>query len=110
MRIFLNQCEADKITKLGNAAESNEKLFWKLIKSQRSSSQMSAFVVNGELLTDKNKIRDMWVDHFEALGSISEIETFDKDFFNKVSDSVRESLFSFLTDPKSVLSFVPIII
>ena len=46
----------------------------------------------------------MWADHFEALGSPSEIETFDKDFFNKVSDSVRESLFSFLTDPSSVLS------
>ena len=103
MRIFLNQCEADKITKLCNAAESNEKLFWKLIKSQRSSSQMSAFVVNGELLTDKNEIRDMWADHFEALESPSEIETFDKDFFNKVSDSVRESLFSFLTDPSGVL-------
>ena len=104
LRIFLNQCEADKITKLCNAAESNEKLFWKLIKSQLSSSQMSAFLVNGELLTDKNKIRDMWADHFEALGSPSEIETFDKDFFNKVSDSVRESLFSFLTDPSGVLS------
>ena len=65
---------------------------------------MSAFVVNGELLTDKNKIRDMWADHFEALGSPSETETFDKDFFNKVSDSVRESLFSFLTDHGGVLS------
>ena len=104
LRIFLNQCEADKITKFCNAAESNEKLFWKLIKSQHSSSQMSAFVVNGELLTDKNKIRDMWADHFEALGSPSETETFDKDFFNRVSDSVRESLFAFLTDPSDVLS------
>ena len=37
LRIFLSQCEADKITKLCNAAESNEKLFWKVIKSQRSS-------------------------------------------------------------------------
>ena len=46
----------------------------------------------------------MWADHFEALGSPSEIETFDKDFFNKVSGSVRESLFSFLTDPGGVLS------
>ena len=44
LRIFLNQCEADKITKLCNAAESNEKLFWKLIKSQRSSSQMSTLL------------------------------------------------------------------
>ena len=51
--------------------------------------------MNGELLTDKNKIRDMWADHFEALGSPSETETFDKDFFNKVSDSIRESLFPF---------------
>ena len=41
---------------------------------------MSAFVVNGELLTDKNKIRDKWADHFEALGSPSETEAFDKDF------------------------------
>ena len=32
LRIFLNHCEADKVTKLCNAAESNEKLFWKLIK------------------------------------------------------------------------------
>ena len=65
---------------------------------------MSAFVVNGELLTEKNEIRDMWADHFEALGSPSEIETSDKDFFNKVSDSVREAPFSFLTDPSGVLS------
>ena len=95
LHIFHNQCEADKITRLCNAAESNEKLFWKLIKSQHSSSQMSAFVVNGKLLTDKSKIHDMWADHFEALGCPSETETFDKDFFNKVSDSIRESLFTF---------------
>ena len=65
---------------------------------------MSAFVVNGKLLTDKSKIHDMWADHFEALGCPSETETFDKDFKNKVSDSIRESLFSFLTDPSGVLS------
>ena len=89
---------------LCNAAESNEKSFCKLIKSQRSSSQMNPFLVNGELLTEKNKIRNMWADHFEALGSPSEIETFDKDFFIKVSDSVRESLFCFLTDPCGAMS------
>ena len=94
-RIFLNQCEADKIAKLCNSAESNDKLCWKLIKSQRSSSQMSAFVVNGKLLTDKNKICDMWADHFEALGSPSEIDIFNTDFFNKVIDSVCGSLFAF---------------
>ena len=92
MRIILSQCEADKISKLCNAAESNEKLFWKLIKSQRSSSQMSAFVVNGELLTDENKIRDMWADHFEALGSTSEI---DKDFSAKSVIAIASHFFPF---------------
>ena len=33
LRIFLNQYEADTIAKLCNAVESNEKSFWKLIKS-----------------------------------------------------------------------------
>ena len=42
--------------------------------------------------------------YFQALGSPSEIETFDKDFLNKVSDGVRESHFSFLTDPNGILS------
>ena len=42
--------------------------------------------------------------YFEALGSPSEIETFDKDFLNKVSDGVRESHFSFLTDLNGILS------
>ena len=51
--------------------------------------------MNEELLTEKNRIRDMWADHFEALGSPSETETFDKDFFIKVSDSVHQSLFPF---------------
>ena len=56
---FLNQLEVDKIIKLSHAAESNEKLFWKLIKGQRSSSQMTAFLVNDTLLTDRGKIRQM---------------------------------------------------
>ena len=86
----MDQTEADRIRKLCHAAESNEKLFWKLVKSQHSSSQMSAFLVNGDLLTDKKAIRAMWADHFEALGTPSEIATFDKGFFTKVTDSVRE--------------------
>ena len=52
---YLDQTEADRIRKLCHAAELNEKLFWKLVKSQRSSSQMSAFLVNGDLLTDKRR-------------------------------------------------------
>ena len=61
LRSFLDQTEADRIRKLCHAAESNEKLFWKLIKSQRSSSQISAFLVNGDLLTDKKAIRARYV-------------------------------------------------
>ena len=45
LRKFLNQMEIDKAAKLCNAAQSNEKLFWKLSKNRKSSSQMSAFLV-----------------------------------------------------------------
>ena len=103
LRRFLNQTEADRIRKLCHAAESNEKLFWKLVKSQRSSSQMSAFLVNGDLLTDKKAIRAMWADHFEALGTPSETATFDKGFFTKVTDSVREVFSTFVNDPNDIL-------
>ena len=84
LRSFLDQTEADRIRKLCHAAESNEKLFWKLVESQCSSSQMSAFLVNGDLLTDKKAIRAMWADHFEALGTPSEIATFDKASLQKL--------------------------
>ena len=53
MRNFLNNPENDKVKKLCNAAESNEKLFRKLLKGQRSSSQMSAFLVSAFLVEDK---------------------------------------------------------
>ena len=51
---------------------------------------MSAFLVNGNLLTDKNLIRDMWADHFEALGTPSENDYFDNAFLNRVVSGVRE--------------------
>ena len=66
---FLNQLEVDKIIKLNHAAESNEKLFRKLIKGQRSSSQMTAFFMNDTLLTDRGKILQMLADHFENSGN-----------------------------------------
>ena len=55
------------------------------LKAQRSSSQISALLVNGNLLTDKNAICDMWADHFEVLGSPSENSNFDNDFFSRVT-------------------------
>ena len=45
----------------------------------------------------------MWADHFEALGTPSEIATFDKGFFTKVTDSVREVFSTFVYDPNGIL-------
>ena len=67
LRKFLRDTEVKNIKKLHFAADSNEKEFWKLVKGQRSSSQMSAFQIDGAMCNDKDKIRDMWADHFEFL-------------------------------------------
>ena len=67
MRNFLNNLENDKVTKLCNAAESDEKLLWKLLKGQWFTSQMSAFLVKDKPITGKNLIRELWVNHFETL-------------------------------------------
>ena len=64
---------------------------------------MSAFLVNGDLLTDKRAIRAMWADHFEALGTPSEMATFNKGFFTKVTNSVREMFSTFVNDPNGIL-------
>ena len=67
------------------AFETNEKLFWKLVKSQRSSSQMSAFLVYVKMIIDKTDILKMWADHFETLSAPYDNTTFDKSFLQKVS-------------------------
>ena len=64
---------------------------------------MSAFLVNGNLLTDKSAIRDMWTDHFEALGTPSENSNFDNDFFSRVTHSVHETLVSHSNDSNRIL-------
>ena len=69
LRKFLRDTEMENIKKLHFAADSNEKELWKLVKGQRSSSQMSAFQTDDAMCNDKNKIRDMWTDHFEFLGA-----------------------------------------
>ena len=79
--IFLNQLEVQKIDRLCTAAETDEKLFWKLLKGQRNSSQMNAFLVEGKL-SDVDQIREMWANHFEALGTPFASSNFDNDFYN----------------------------
>ena len=58
------------------------------LKGQKSPSKMNAFLVNGNLLTDRNLIHDMWADHFEALGTPSENEYYDNAFLNRVVSGV----------------------
>ena len=60
------------------------------MKGQRSTSQMSAFVVENKLITDKNLIREMWADHFETLGTPSVNENFDSNFPTCVTAGVAE--------------------
>ena len=44
---------------------------------------MSAFLVDGKIITDKTDILNMWADHFETLGTPSNNITYDKSFFQK---------------------------
>ena len=69
LRKFLCDTEMENMRKLHFAADSNENEFWKLLEGQRSCSQMSAFRIDGSMCNDKDKIRDMWADHFEFLGT-----------------------------------------
>ena len=104
LRCFLSQVETDKITTLCNEASTDEKLFWKLLKGERSSSQMSSFLVDGKFITDKKQIREMWAGHFEELGNPSENIQFDSDFLTRVTVNVQEIFTSCTDDPSGVLS------
>ena len=99
LRKFLNQSETDRIKDLCNAANSNENLFWKHIKGQRSSSQMSAFLVCGKLITDKNAIRNMWADHFKFLGNHRRMQISIAIFLPGFPVPLKSCLFPLLTTP-----------
>ena len=87
-----------------NAASTDKKLFWKLLKGQRSFSQTSSFLVDGKFITDKKQIREMWAGHFEELGTSSENIQFDSDFLTRVTANVQEISTSCTDDPSGVLS------
>ena len=86
---FLNKLEIDSVRKLCLATETDEKMLWRLLRAQRSSSLMSAFLVIGSLITKENDIRDMWVDHFEALGTPTVNLNFDNEFTDLISTHVQ---------------------
>ena len=60
---------------------------------------MSAFLIDGKMITDKNDIREMWAEHFEKLGTPSTNTNFDSVFFDRVSASVQEFMTSCKNDP-----------
>ena len=69
---------------------------------------MCAFLVDGNLITDKNAIHEMWATHFECLGTPSANSNFDSDFFKRVNDSFKgvitastDGLASTLNEPLS---------
>ena len=64
---------------------------------------MSAFLVNGNLLTGRNLIRNIWADHFKALGTPSENQHFDDAFLNRGVFGVREIFDSCTNNPFGVL-------
>ena len=65
---------------------------------------MSAFLVNGSLVTDKTAICNLWADHFEALGTPSANLNFDNDFAVRVSTCVKEILEHCLHNPIEILN------
>ena len=60
---------------------------------------MSAFLIDGKMITDKNDIREMWAEHFEKLGTPSTNTNFDSVFLDRVSASVQEFMTSCKNDP-----------
>ena len=55
-------------------------IVWKILKGQKSSPQMSAFVDRGKHLAGENYVYNMWDDHFEALGTPSASTSIDDEF------------------------------
>ena len=104
LRNFLNYLEVDRVKKLCIAAETDEKLFWRLLKGQISSSQMSAFLVNGAFITEENDIRDMWQDHFEVLGTPTVSLNFDNEFANSISTHIQNIFQNCINDPTEALN------
>ena len=64
---------------------------------------MNAFLADGNLLTDRNKMREMWADHFESLGTPSYSSNVDNDFCHRVTMRVHDVLQTCIEDPSGGL-------
>ena len=65
---------------------------------------MSAFLVNGKLITDKYDIRDIWADQFEELGTPDLQTDYDNNFAARVSADVANFCKTCLDHPVGVLN------
>ena len=65
---------------------------------------MSSFLVDGKFITNKKQICEIWVGHFEELGTPSKNIQFDSDFLTHVTANVQEIFTSCTDDPSGVLS------
>ena len=86
------------------AAETDVKKFWRLLRGQRSFFQMSAFLVNGRLITEENDTRDMWADHCEALGTPTVNLDFDNEFADSTSTHVQNIFQNCTSDSTGALN------
>ena len=68
---------------------------------------MSAFFVKDKLITDEDLIREIWVNHFEALGTPSNSENFDSNFLSRVTASVEDIFKICREDPAGALCTPP---
>ena len=67
---------------------------------------MSAFLVDGKMITDKVGIHDMWAcaDHFEALGTPLAEMRLDDNFCARITNRVKEMFEICIEDPSGVLN------
>ena len=64
LRQFILCKENNKIQSLCEASEVNEKLFWKMLKSNKAKCKTTCFLVNGEYINSEPDVLDMWANHF----------------------------------------------
>ena len=65
---------------------------------------MSAFLVNGRLITNENDKGDMWADHFEALGTPTINLNFNNEFADLISTHVQTISQNCTSDSTGALS------
>ena len=90
LRQFILCKENNKIKSLCEASEVNEKLFWKMLKSNKAKCKTTCFLVNGEYINSEPDVLDMWTNHFEFLGQPTVEASFDEPFRLKVESAVQE--------------------